>query len=475
MKKSLLLFTLFVTLLCVTQSCSDEQQQAVTPRDVSFSLGLPGGDNTHGRMAAEIPDGAAVLITLTKPDGTPVLSQERINILHLGNGLVTEPLRLEPGEYTITDFWIVQDSSEVLFLIPQAGSPLATHVYRPVPFNFSVNVDGVTNISVQVVSTENQEPEDFGYASFGISIAPAPSYFRIAVFVASEGGLTMTDAEAVFIETFGPFAARQLAAKINTIEESSDLKWGRGFVLRINKPGYVSIERTMNLSDLALHKDTPLEIVLEQGPPAGSPAMILSGAWMTGPAPELNFRMEGSGVLYAEWGNGFMEKFTFNSGLFGERYNFDYSSLHTITVQGDLDKIVSMTLISLCDPGLKAMDIHALTNLRHFIFGQDFMTHRGTVVDLDLSSQTKLDSISLEFHTAHVILPSQHNLHYVNVYHWVDDYSVFVGNIYNNAVAKNIRNGFFHYGYQTNNQLPQDVVEKLESLREDLGWDVSYH
>lgn len=446
------------------------------PRDVSFSLGLLRDEDASGRKKAEIPDGAVVLITLTKADGTPVLSQERINILHMGEGLVTAPIRLAPGDYTITDFWVVQDSSEVLFLIPKAGSTMASHVSKPVPFNFSVDADGVTNISVQVISTQNQEPEDFGYVSFNLSVVDiyTPDYFRIAVFVATEDGLTLTGAEAIFIETFGPFAMRQLEAKINTIEEGGDLSFGRGVTLRINKPGYVSFEGFVSLSAIETYKTAPLNVILEKAAPAHSPSMVIGGGWMTGPSPELSFRMEGAGVFYVAWGNGFIEKFAFNGGTLRERYNFDDSGPRTITVKGDLDKIVSMEIGGLVAPGLTALNIDALPNLRSFRFGEDFMG-MNDIVDLDLSSQTKLDSISLEYHEAHMILPSQHTLRYVDVNYWVDDYSVFVGNIYANAVAKNIRNGFFRYRYPTNNQLPQDAVEKLITLAEHYGWDVSFN
>jgi hypothetical protein len=477
MKKSLLLFTLFVALLWVTQSCNDDQQRSTVPRDVSFSLGLMRGADASGRTTSEIPEGADVVITMSKADGTPVLSQEHITILHMGGGLVTAPIRLEPGDYAITDFWVVQDSSEVLFLIPKAGSPMASHVSKPVPFNFSVDADGVTNISVQVLSTQNQEPEDFGYVSFNLSVVDVPvaDYFRVAVFAETEGGLMLTDAEAIFIETFGPFATRSLEANVNIVEEGGDLNFGRGFTFRINKPGYVSFEAYMNLSAIETYKTVPLQVVLEKAAAANSPSMVIGGGWMTGPQPELSFRMEGAGVFYVEWGNGFIEKFTFNGGTLRERYNFDDSGPRTITVRGDLDKIVSMEIVGLVAPGLTALNIHALPNLRYFRFGEDFMGMNDVVEDLDLSSQTKLDSISLEYHEAHVILPSQHNLQYVNVNYWKDDFSVFVGNIYANAVAKNIRNGFFRYQYPTNNQLPQDAVEKLIALAEHYDWNVSFN
>src|SRR6187551_214887 len=118
MKKQCLLLAMLLALLCLNQSCNDDPDHVEGPRSVSFSLGLLHHGDATGRIAAEIPDGSSVLITLTKPDGTPMLTHERVDILRLGDGYVTAPLSLQPGDYTLTDFWIVQDSSEVLFLTP---------------------------------------------------------------------------------------------------------------------------------------------------------------------------------------------------------------------------------------------------------------------------------------------------------------------------------------------------------------------
>ncbi|MBT1711451.1 hypothetical protein KK062_24625 [Fulvivirgaceae bacterium PWU5] len=473
MKKFFLLFTMFVTLLWVTQSCNDEQQRVATPRDVSFSLGLLRGGDASGRATAEIPDGAAVLITVTKADGTPVLTQARINILRMGEGLVTAPIRLEPGNYKVTDFWVVQDSSEILFLIPKIESQLGHYVSKPVPFVFSVDANGVTNISVQVISAQNHDPEDFGYVSFDLSVVDAPALksFRIAVFVRSGSGLVLTDATAFLIGSMDYNQTITLEAKINTV--AHDNIFGRGFELYIHKPGYVSYVSPMALPENApQYKDIPLEVILEEAMPLDSPSISFYGHWMFPGAP-VDLSFEGAGTVFIDWGDGYTEKETFDGGRLVKNY-YAIKPWRTISVRNDLDKIIAIeagTGVSYPD-GMQAIDIREAVNLKSLKLMDVKLDY------LDLSYQTKLETLIIQGVSTETptILPAEHNLRDVRFSYWDDNYHALVDNIYANTVAKNIRNGYFwHSRVVPHETLPQDVVYKLEALRTIYGWEVYYN
>jgi hypothetical protein len=470
MKKQCLLLAMLLALLCLNQSCNDEPDHVKGPRAVSFSLGLARGGDAPGRIAATIPDGSSVLITLTKPDGTPVLTRERVSILALGNGYVTAPLSLEPGDYTLTDFWIVQDSSAVLFLTPKAGSPMAEYVSRPLPFDFPVAHNTTTNVPIEVVPTGTHAPEDFGYASFTITVVDVPQDtidFRISVFVENEsGGLVLTPAEAVLIRDWeSSFAHYDLSAGINTLNFTrSDME--SGFRLHINKPGYISAARDISASAIDDYANVPLTVVLQRSAPDNSPSITFGGStWATGGGYHIVFDFEESATLYVDWGDGFIEKFTPGPGTFVQRHPYETGNEREITVRGDLDKIVSFNTAY----SLTSLNVAALVNLKRF------SAANSSVNSIDLSTMPRLESLWLALGGGPTILPAEHNIREVFLTYWGEDYTAFVNNIFTNAVNKNIRDGVFQYAYYADDQLPAAVIDKLIILRVDYGWNVSYH
>ena len=461
---------MLLALLFITQSCNEEQEHATSPKEVSFGIGLLQGTDAWGRVAVAIPDGASVLITLTKPDGTPVLIQHRLEILKLGEGYFTAPLRLDPGDYWVTDFWVVQDSSDVLFLTPKEGSPLAEYVTRPLPSEFQVGSNIVSNVNMEVVPAHGHQPEDFGYASFTIAVVDIPSDtvdFRVSVFVENEsGGLVLTNAEAVLIREWeSSFWHYNLSEGINTLNFTrSDVE--SGFRLHINKPGYISAVRDISTAAIDDYANEPLTVVLQRSAPDNSPSITFGGStWETGGGHHIIFDFEEAATLYVDWGDGFIEKFTPGPGTFVQRHPYETGNERDITVRGDLDKIVSFTTAY----SLTSLDVAALVNLKRF------SAANSSVNSIDLSTMPKLEALWLALGGGPTILPAEHNIRQVFLTYWGEDYTAFVNNIFTNAVNKNIRDGVFQYAYYADDQLPPDVVDKLITLRVEYGWNVSYH
>jgi hypothetical protein len=473
MKNKCLLTAMLLALLCLTQSCSDDNDSPHVQQKVQFALGLRSSGDATGRIQATVPEGAAVLISITSPDGDPVYTHKRLTIFHLGEGYVTEPLLLEPGDYTITDFWVVQDSAEVLFLAPKAGSPLASFVSKPVPFDFSVGTDAVADVPIEVVDADGHIAEDFGYASFSLNIVdvPAGPLFRVSVFIAENERLRLTDAYIRFYpnDPFFPVYEHDLQAEVNTLD-LSDMNYEYDVLVSIEKPGYATYRQWMSNEQVRENfSNVPLQVTL--APLAGGTAFELEFT-MDVFAPTSSYftlTTAGSGSLSIDWGDGFAENVSFGEG--SRSYSHDYSQLQPrpMRITGDIDHIVGFANHA----PLANLQTGVLTSLRSIaIYQGEFNAGMGTY---DFTQHPLLESIRFSLGGGNILLPPSHNISQVELYYFGTNTDAFVTNIYNNAVSKNIRNGRFDHSTWGPGTLSPEVVLLLNSLRDDYGWSVSYY
>jgi hypothetical protein len=139
---------------------------------VTFSFGtgasraaLPGGNLGAGGGAI-----AGLIVSVEKTDGTVVYDMKRLSLVNLSGAYVSEKLPLAVGQYRLTAFFVVDAADNALFATPLEGSPLADQVRDALPTEFGVQQGLVTALTPQVVSTDAQAPEKFGYLSFKFEI-----------------------------------------------------------------------------------------------------------------------------------------------------------------------------------------------------------------------------------------------------------------------------------------------------------------
>lgn len=337
-----------------------EDEPAATHQSVQFSIS-PHAQAAAGRVAATLPDDASVLVTITKPNGTPVLTQHRIAILRLGNSYITDALPLNPGDYILTDFWVVRDTSEVLYLTPQAGSPLGDLVSRPVPLSFTVAKNAVADIAVDVVDATGTMPDHFGYASFVIGVnevVPWPR-FRVAVF-ALDGKPVLTEATA-WLSVIGSEAPAEeyvLTAKINTLDFEGDST--QRYTLTIIKPGYAAYAGEFTYRQLVTdYGIRPLEVILEK-PVIEGPAFTFVVSPEASADNLLQLTFSAPGTLYIDWGDDYIQKVSFTAGTVDLRHAYQVDGDKPVRVTGNLDRVEEVDIRYY----LTNLDIISLTELK---------------------------------------------------------------------------------------------------------------
>jgi hypothetical protein len=226
-----------------------------------------------------------VLVTVTDQAGNPVLTDKMIPLYSFGTEYVSEKLEIRAGDYILTKFMVINASGEVIYAAPVAGSPLAYLCSTPLPLGFSITGGQVTKIVPQVLPTENQTPEKFGYASFGMQIITPLEFWTVCILDNSiiMPPVVFTSANLTVYSPDGWKYTFKLEPTVNQII----IRGGSEFyTFVIEKEGYSPQKIIVTAKELlAATKENPYilripvettlkTIIIQPGPETGKDAMI---------------------------------------------------------------------------------------------------------------------------------------------------------------------------------------------------------
>lgn len=474
MKKITKLFLLSVTLLAVgffLQSCNDDTA-IIEKQNVQFTL-IQAMADSRTVNNLDIPEGARAKISISASNGSPVLVNHDVSVFKDGDVYVTEPVVLSQGAYVVTDFMIVDDAND-LFVAPKKGAELATSENDALPHNFSVNATAGRTVEMLVMNVGDEDLRKFGYASS----KGKSNDVTIEVYDNINGSTSMTSATAELYQNGKLLKVISLSAAANTITLNGDRKVPYTLTVYTNHSAAI---KTFVLHELKKEvKNNPLRMMLE-------PALVFTVESYVDAGNEyedyFEFRMEGSGSVNINWGNGTQST---RDLPFLDSYEYIMGN-YTAFVTGDIDQITDFagfsynTIIS---------TITGLTNLTSL---KTYNPSWGAVpIKVDLSNCKALETISIAKYGApyepcdlrtEFKLPSEHNIttfildapsfdsnrEYISE----EELDVMVNNIYNNTVARGVNNGKFYVNPVV---MPSaEAQQKLEILENDYAWAVGFN
>ncbi|MEM6816825.1 MAG: hypothetical protein AAF600_20960 [Bacteroidota bacterium] len=156
------LFFLFIVLLISCKNDENEQQEVMG--EVSFAINTSA---LGARIADQNP--VSALVSIEDESGNLILSLEELNLVALGEETVTEEIQLVIGQFTVTEFLIINASNEAVYVAPLEGSKMAAYVEKPLPVSFQVGATIQESVSVEVLEVvPGSTPIDFGLVDFPI-------------------------------------------------------------------------------------------------------------------------------------------------------------------------------------------------------------------------------------------------------------------------------------------------------------------
>ena len=255
--KQMNIFKLFlpitISFLVILGSCNDNQSEQPTGE---ISLSVIQKAIKSGRIEVD-ENPVSISITIKKGNET-ILDSKEYDISQFGSGFLIDPIVLEIGEYTIEEFLVYNTSNEVIFATPKTGSQFEKFVDTPLPTSFTISADVVSELSLEVISTEGIDPEDLGYASIGFNILPVKNIL-VSVFSQSETNNLFIESELTIYGDNDSINTVSLGDSINVVKVKSDFDNLR---FEFNATGFAAKTIALSSSELSNYLTTPLEVIL---------------------------------------------------------------------------------------------------------------------------------------------------------------------------------------------------------------------
>jgi hypothetical protein len=255
-------------ILLMFLSCENGPDQEKETSKVQFSF------SNEVRTKASAADAKSIVISIEQ-SGTPVYDKANLTLFDFNGTMVTTPLALPIGNYSITEFFVLDSLDSVIFATPLEGSVLANLVTDPLPIEFTVSSNQTVVVSPQVISTESNNPGDFGFFGLGFGIVETFD-FLVSVQIFENGAFTPT-AATVDVESDGHLDYSQTIPNTITTIKTRDIAAGT-YTVTISKAGYEVYNQNFTRDSLLTFAATPLIVVLNETSQLS--ATDLTGQWM---------------------------------------------------------------------------------------------------------------------------------------------------------------------------------------------------
>lgn len=281
-----ILVPLALFIVVILNSCEISNKENNTKGTAEFSVTLPSEAAPKSVAATDSSNlSLQVLVTITDLKGNPVLTDKLIPLYGFGTEYVSENIEINTGDYKLTKFMVINPSGEVIYAAPVAGSPLAYLCSITLPLSFTISGGEITKIVPQVLSTGNQTPEKFGYASFGMQIITPLEFWTVCIL---DDPLIMapviyTTANLTVYSRNGWHYTYKLEPAVNKVVIQGGSEF---YTLVVEKEGYPSQKLMVPAKELlAATKEYPYvlripvitslkTIIIQPGPDSGKDAMI---------------------------------------------------------------------------------------------------------------------------------------------------------------------------------------------------------
>tara|TARA_R110000737_G_C14614847_1_gene491723 strand:+ start:1696 stop:3108 length:1413 start_codon:yes stop_codon:yes gene_type:complete len=207
----------------------------------------------------DLSDAVSILITVNHNDGSPTeYSTSEIALYQLNGEFISQKISLPVGAYRLTEFLVLDEDNNIIYVAPEEGSLQAQNVSDPLPIEFVISVDDILDLEVEVLSTDNLGLEDFGLVGFDLSKV---DLFRFYVNVSEKGKLEeLLSAELVvnaesysFHQNLAPIANNSVVIKEGFLS----------YTILVTKDGYHDYSITLSREELNHYESTPLTVELE--------------------------------------------------------------------------------------------------------------------------------------------------------------------------------------------------------------------
>jgi len=247
---------LFV-LLIVFGVCACHHQKGILQQEqtIQFSFdATKAQDNKSGRLSSnDVPH--AVVVKVLGDNGATILDRVQLELYKFGENYLSLPVTLTVGEYSLVEFFVVNEDNNVIYVAPQEDSEKAHLVEDPLEITFSVTKDQITTVTPEVLAvTAEDDPSEYGYGQFGFK-AVETIEMVVSVFVQGENNFELTEAE---ISVTGIGSDWDYTTSLEASANQLEIRKFESYLVEVTKESYNTWQNTVSLDDIK-----QMEILLE--------------------------------------------------------------------------------------------------------------------------------------------------------------------------------------------------------------------
>ncbi|MFC2152648.1 fibrobacter succinogenes major paralogous domain-containing protein [Bacteroidota bacterium] len=255
--KKIWILTLILPLILF--SCDESDQADVqTKSQIQFSIN-ENSSKLKSVTENSLDSATTIVLTIVNENGDPTdYTSSEITLRRMNGNIYSERLTLLTGNYELTEFLLLNSIGNTIFAAPLEDSPLAVHVSDPLPIEFEVMADQLTDVYVEVISTENYLPEDFGFVRFIIGEVKLFN-FLLNIIDSENDSLLSADLNIANGDYSLNYNIQPISNNVITLKDSID-----NFTFTIEKEGYESYTNNFSNNELKDYSEIPLSIELNR-------------------------------------------------------------------------------------------------------------------------------------------------------------------------------------------------------------------
>ncbi|MBN1184798.1 MAG: fibrobacter succinogenes major paralogous domain-containing protein [Bacteroidales bacterium] len=254
------MFNIILVIFTITigfNSCEKEEKTELPSSgyEVTFAIDVQNLKSTFTVKNAldcyNLDEADKVILTIQNSDGSSTkYTSSELKIQIMNGYYYTQKVVLKTGDYKLTEFLILNASGSTIFASPIAGSQEAQNVAHPIPISFSVIKNVTTPVSVEVLSTKDKKPEDFGLTQFPIIEVKTFSFLiGVADYESDQllsAKLTVSNGSYSYVQNLNNIANNVITIKDNI----------SNYTVTVEKPGYDTFTYTFLIDSLKYYSNT---------------------------------------------------------------------------------------------------------------------------------------------------------------------------------------------------------------------------
>jgi hypothetical protein len=245
----------FYVVVSLALSCEENLDKPQGTLDFTFSQIRSGANEQEDEVQI-----GSFIISLENSDNEIVLDSKTMEIINEDGVYHSKPISLPFGDYTLSKFVVLDTEGTPIYATPVEGSDYAYLVDHPLPVSFTIDVDKVTTLHLEVINTEGLDALTFGYPVFTFEIVPTIS-FATAVFQFNPniGEFELTNARYLVLQGEDTLYDKPIAPETSIIRIHDN---AQDITVKVLKENFEDYSQDLAYDDIASYSSEPLIVNL---------------------------------------------------------------------------------------------------------------------------------------------------------------------------------------------------------------------